>query len=232
MSCCFAILSNWLIPGSPRAKRFFNLVPGPVYWYPGQWNSIPSYPTFFAHPTCQLVGAIYTWSRHQHVSFWCSFGFKRFPQLFGCSFSILFGSLTNCPFKVKFSLFRCGFPFYGSITLAYEFLDFRLLYRFICLLTTYTKAGFYVNTKTETLLELSREINCLFNEITFIKISTNFSWFLPCVWRNTYSIRCLPTQHNCKQKYCCQFLKFVGSGCFNCKRSSCTRLTQITGKKH
>ena len=45
----------------------------------------------------------------------------------------------------------------------------------ICLQATYTKAGFYVNTKTEALLELSRETNRLFSEITCIKISTNFS---------------------------------------------------------
>ena len=88
----------------------------------------PILPTFFAHPTCPLVGVINTWSRHRHVSLWCSFGFKQFPQLFGCSFSTLFGSLTNCPFEGKFFLFGCGFPFKGSITLAYVFLDFSFYF--------------------------------------------------------------------------------------------------------
>ena len=59
MSCCLAILSRRLIPGSPRFKRFSNLVPGPMYWYPGQWNSIPVFPNHFwtssPKPHCFLL---------------------------------------------------------------------------------------------------------------------------------------------------------------------------------
>ena len=135
------------------------------------------------------------------------------------------------PFEGKFFSFWAWVPLLRlDYSCVWVFGFFVLFYRFICLLATYTKAGFYVNTKTETLLELSREIIRLFNEITCIKISTNFSLFLPCVWRNTYSIRWLPTRHNCKQKYAVSFLKFVSSGCFNCKSSSRPRLTRITEK--
>ena len=46
------------MPGSPLANRFLSLVPGPMYWYPGQWNSIPvldkAFCTSNRPPLCRL----------------------------------------------------------------------------------------------------------------------------------------------------------------------------------
>ena len=42
ISCCLASRSKWFIPGSPLFNLFYSFVPGPVYWYPSQWNSTPS----------------------------------------------------------------------------------------------------------------------------------------------------------------------------------------------
>ena len=57
ISCCLAILSKRLIPGSPRASRFLRNVPGPRYWYllrfenEKGWNSIPNFSIFFCMST-------------------------------------------------------------------------------------------------------------------------------------------------------------------------------------
>ena len=82
---------------------------------------------------------------------------------------------TPIPLRVNLFFLGVGSPFKARLLLRMSFWIFRFIYRFICLLATYTKAGFYVNTKTEALLELSRETNRFFSEITCIKISTNFS---------------------------------------------------------
>ena len=42
ISCCLASRSKWFIPGSPLFNLFYSFVPGPVYWYPSQWNSTPN----------------------------------------------------------------------------------------------------------------------------------------------------------------------------------------------
>ena len=55
MSCCLGIRSNWLMLGSPRANRFFNFVPEPMYWYPGQWNYMPFLPNHFCTSIAQPV---------------------------------------------------------------------------------------------------------------------------------------------------------------------------------
>lgn len=47
MSCCLASRSRRLTCRSPRARRFFSLVPKPMFWFSGQWNSIPVFPNHF-----------------------------------------------------------------------------------------------------------------------------------------------------------------------------------------
>ena len=42
ISCCLASRSKWFMPGSPLCNLFYSFVPGPVYWYPSQWNSTPN----------------------------------------------------------------------------------------------------------------------------------------------------------------------------------------------
>ena len=42
ISCCLASRSKWFIPGSLLFNLFYSFVPGPVYWYPSQWNSTPN----------------------------------------------------------------------------------------------------------------------------------------------------------------------------------------------
>ena len=42
-----ALRKSTLIPKSPRLKQFTKCVPGPMCWYPGQWNSIPVFPNHF-----------------------------------------------------------------------------------------------------------------------------------------------------------------------------------------
>ena len=99
------------------------------------------------------------------------------PHLAQDTHDLNFHTIYDTPIPLRVNLFFLGVgsPFKARLLLRMSFWIFRFIYRFICLLATYTKAGFYVNTKTETLLELSREIIRLFNEITCIEISTNFS---------------------------------------------------------
>ena len=72
----------------------------------------PSFPTFFARPTCPIADATCAWFLHQCVPFWLfsPLGIEFFPQLFGCFFDPLFGSLTCCLFEGVFFHARCRSP--------------------------------------------------------------------------------------------------------------------------
>ena len=66
ISCCLASRSKWFIPGSPLFNLFYSFVPGPVYWYPSQWNSTPNLDIHFwmsNPPPCWRVLFLETTSR-------------------------------------------------------------------------------------------------------------------------------------------------------------------------
>ena len=71
-----------------------------------------SFPTFFVRQTCPIADTTCAWFLHQCVPFllFSPLGIEFFPQLFGCFFGPLFGSLTCCLFEGVFFHARCRSP--------------------------------------------------------------------------------------------------------------------------
>ena len=112
ISCCLASWSKWFIPGSPLFNLFYSFVPGPVYWYPSQWNSTPNLDIHFwmsNPPLCWRVLFLEWpppgWGHLLTSLFFLALPFPLFPLPLARTWCVFIFVILKCLIGIVSSLF-------------------------------------------------------------------------------------------------------------------------------